>query len=45
MATLYSMAAITLWLGLYPQPVLDTAALAINGPRNIATGQYHSGAE
>src|SRR5678816_1778813 len=39
MATLYSMAAITLWLGLYPQPVLDTAALAIDGPRNIATGQ------
>ena len=26
MATLYSMAAITLWLGLYPQPVLDAAS-------------------
>lgn len=45
MATLYSMAAITLWLGLYPQPVLDTAALAIDVLPNIAAGQYHLGAE
>ena len=45
MTTLCAMAAITVWLGLYPQPVLDTAASAINGLRNMAAGQYQAGAE
>lgn len=45
MTTLCAMAAITVWLGLYPQPVLDTAAPAINGLRNMAAGQYQAGAE
>ena len=45
MTTLCAMAAVTVWLGLYPQPVLDAAAPALNGLRDIAAGQYQGDAE
>jgi NADH-quinone oxidoreductase subunit M len=45
MTTLGAMAAVTVWLGLYPQPVLDAAAPAINGLRDIAASQYQTDAE
>lgn len=45
MTTLGAMATVTIWLGLYPQPVLDAAAPAINGMRDIAAGQYQTDAE
>lgn len=45
MAALGAMAAVTVWLGLYPQPVLDAAGPALNGLRDIAAGQYQMDAE
>ncbi|MEO6985825.1 MAG: hypothetical protein ABI155_10820 [Paralcaligenes sp.] len=36
LAMLGAMVAITLWLGLYPQPVLDTLKPALEGLRAIA---------
>jgi NADH-quinone oxidoreductase subunit M len=45
MATLYSMAAITLWLGLYPQPVLDAAPDIASRPPAIAVADREGNAE
>jgi len=38
MTTLCAMIAINVWLGLYPQPVLDAAAPAVNALQTIAAG-------
>jgi NADH-quinone oxidoreductase subunit M len=45
MATLYSMAAITLWLGLYPQPVLNAAPNTENSPPAIAVARHEVNVE
>src|SRR6185312_10080281 len=45
MATLYSMAAITLWLGLYPQPVLNAAPNTANSPPAIAVAHHEVNVE
>jgi NADH-quinone oxidoreductase subunit M len=39
------MAAITLWLGLYPQPVLDAAPSIANRPPAIAVAQQEENVE
>jgi NADH-quinone oxidoreductase subunit M len=45
MTTLFSMAAITLWLGLYPQPVLDAAPSTANSPPAIAVARHEVNVE
>jgi NADH-quinone oxidoreductase subunit M len=45
MATLCSMAAITLWLGLYPQPVLNAAPNTANSPPAIAVAPHEVNVE
>jgi NADH-quinone oxidoreductase subunit M len=45
MATLFSMAAITLWLGLYPQPVLNAAPNPANNPPAIAVAHHEVNVE
>lgn len=37
-ATLGAMVAVSLWLGLYPQPVLDAATPAVNSLQTFASG-------
>jgi NADH-quinone oxidoreductase subunit M len=45
MTTLYAMAAISIWLGLYPQPVLDTTPNVSNGLPMIAVSQQQANVE
>lgn len=45
MATLFSMVAITLWLGLYPQPVLNAAPNTANSPPAIAVAHHEVNVE
>jgi NADH-quinone oxidoreductase subunit M len=45
MAILCSMAAITLWLGLYPQPVLDAAPNMASRPPAIAAADGEGNVE
>jgi NADH-quinone oxidoreductase subunit M len=45
MATLCSMAAINLWLGLYPQPVLNAAPNTANSPPAIAAAPHEINVE
>jgi NADH-quinone oxidoreductase subunit M len=45
MATLCSMAAITLWLGLYPQPVLAAAPNMVSRPSAIAAADGEGNVE
>ena len=45
LATLGAMVAISIWLGLYPQPVLDAAIPAVNSLQTLADGQLKANAK
>lgn len=45
LATLGAMVAVSIWLGLYPQPVLDAAIPAVNNLQTLADGQFKANAK
>ncbi|HET8610978.1 MAG TPA: NADH-quinone oxidoreductase subunit M [Burkholderiales bacterium] len=45
LATLGAMVVVLVWLGLYPQPVLDVATRATNGLQSIVVGQHMADAK
>jgi NADH-quinone oxidoreductase subunit M len=44
-ATLGAMVAVSIWLGLYPQPVLDAATSAVNSLQTLASNQLKASAK